>query len=52
LQKELALLAMSSKRAFPDLDDQTLAEAGDMQGIGGSYDDSELNTSVRATAAT
>jgi uncharacterized membrane protein len=39
LQKELALLATSSKRTFPDLDDQTLAESGDLQGIGGSYDD-------------
>ena len=38
LAKELALLAMSSKRTFPDLDDQTLAESGDLQGIGGSYD--------------
>lgn len=39
LQKELALLATSSKRTFPDLDDQALAESGDLQGIGGSYDD-------------
>jgi len=39
LQKELALLATSSKRTFPDLDDQTLAESGDLQGIGGSYDE-------------
>ena len=39
LQKELALLASSSKRTFPDLDDQTLAESGDLQGIGGSYED-------------
>ncbi len=38
LARELALLAMSSKRTFPDLDDQTLAESGDLQGIGGSYD--------------
>jgi len=38
LQKELALLTMSSKRSFPDLDDQNLAEAADLQGIGGSYD--------------
>jgi uncharacterized membrane protein len=36
LKKELALLGMSSKRAFPDLDDQMLAESGDLQGIGGS----------------
>src|SRR5262249_1964086 len=39
LQKELSLLATSSKRTFPDLDDQTLAESGDLQGIGGSYED-------------
>ena len=39
LQKELALLATSSKRTFPDLDDQNLAEFGDLQGIGGSYDE-------------
>ena len=39
LHKELALLATSSKRAFPDLPDQELAEAGDLQGIGGSYDE-------------
>ena len=48
LQKELALLTTSSKRSFPDLEDQNLAEAGDLQGIGGSYDeipehDSSLN---------
>jgi uncharacterized membrane protein len=41
LQKELALLTSSSKRTFQDLDDQTLAEASDLQGIGGSYDDVE-----------
>ena len=39
LQKELTLLASSSKRTFFDIDDQTLAETGDLQGIGGSYDD-------------
>ena len=39
LQKELALLTSSSKRSFPDLDDQNLAEAADLQGIGGSYDE-------------
>lgn len=44
LQKELALLTNMSKRAFADLDDQTLAEEGDLQGIGGSYDEmSEAN---------
>jgi len=39
LQKELALLGTSSKRAFPDLDDQMLAESGDLQGMGGSDDE-------------
>ncbi len=44
LQKELALLTNMSKRSFADLDDQTLAEEGDLQGIGGSYDEtSEAN---------
>jgi len=44
LNKELALLATSSKRAFLDLDDQELAESGDLQGIGGTYD--EVHDSV------
>jgi uncharacterized membrane protein len=39
LQRELALLNSSLKRVFPDLDDQRLAESGDLQGIGGSDDD-------------
>jgi uncharacterized membrane protein len=39
LQRELALLTTSSKRSFPDLDDQNLAEAADLQGIGGSYNE-------------
>ena len=39
LQNELAVLADMSRRAFPDLADQTLAEEGDLQGIGGSYDE-------------
>lgn len=38
LRKELGLLENSSKRTFPDLDDQTLAEVSDLQGIGGSRD--------------
>jgi uncharacterized membrane protein len=41
LQVEMALLASSTKRTFHDLADQTLAETGDLQGIGGSYDDFE-----------
>lgn len=39
LKTELLLLANSSKRTFQDVDDQVLAESGDLQGIGGSYDE-------------
>ncbi|HEX3145067.1 MAG TPA: DUF2254 domain-containing protein [Pyrinomonadaceae bacterium] len=39
LLRKLALLDTSRKRAFPDVDDQVLAEAGDLQGIGGSDDE-------------
>ena len=39
LCKELSLLTTSSKRTFPDLDDQALAESGDLQGLGGSNDE-------------
>jgi len=39
LQQELILLETSSKRTFPDLHDQALADSGDMQGIGGSYNE-------------
>ncbi len=35
LRLELSLLVSSSKRMFPDLDDQVLAETGDLQGMGG-----------------
>jgi len=43
LCKELSLLTTSSKRSFPDSDDQALADSGDLQGIGGGYDASEQN---------
>lgn len=36
LRRELELLESSSKRAFPDLEDQELAIVSDLQGIGGS----------------
>ena len=50
LFRELNLLGTSSKRAFPDVDDQVLAESGDMQGIGGSYDEIyEQDHDVRVT---
>lgn len=39
LRKEVALLVTASKRSFPDLADQHLAEAADLQGIGGSYEE-------------
>lgn len=38
LCKELVLLDNSSRRTFPDADDQTLAETCDLQGIGGGSD--------------
>jgi uncharacterized membrane protein len=42
LRRELSLLEMSSKRTFPDADDQILAGISDLQGIGGSLDDTRL----------
>jgi uncharacterized membrane protein len=39
LRRELALVEASSKRAFPDRDDQLLAEVSDLQGLGGSHTD-------------
>lgn len=36
LRRELDLLESSSKRTFPDADDQALAVVSDLQGIGGS----------------
>jgi uncharacterized membrane protein len=51
LERELALLATSSKRTFPDLADQTLAESGDLQGIGGSYDELNENKSHASGSA-
>lgn len=38
LRRELELLRQSSKRAFPDLDDQALADIGDLQGMGGVHE--------------
>jgi len=48
LEKEVALLGTLSRRAFPDLDDQELAESGDLQGIGGSYDDVDDHQQMNA----
>jgi uncharacterized membrane protein len=50
LRQELALLTTSSKRSFPDLADQNLAEAGDLQGIGGSYEELEEDQALRTKA--
>jgi len=44
LQKELALLATSAKAYFSGLDDQTLADSGDLR-HGGSYDDHAITLS-------
>jgi uncharacterized membrane protein len=52
LVKELRLLASSSKRMFPEPDDQTLAGTGDLQGMGGgSNSDSQPVQVESATAA-
>jgi uncharacterized membrane protein len=51
LQRELTLLGASLKRAFPDLEDQMLAESGDLQGIGGNDDDDELYEETKPAAA-
>lgn len=37
LKSELSLLSSSLKRNFPDIEDQNLAEAADLQGMGGSH---------------
>ena len=39
LRRELDLLHQSSKRAFPDMDDQVLADIGDLQGMGGVHEE-------------
>lgn len=39
LKQELKLLSSSSKRKFAEPDDQSLAEEGDLQGMGGGYQD-------------
>jgi len=48
LRRELSLLGTSSKRNFPDTDDQILAETSDSQGIGGGLVEREH---VRSTNA-
>jgi len=39
LRNELALLDAFAIRSFPDAYDQTLAEIGDLQGMGGTQDE-------------
>ena len=53
LHNELTLLVAASKRQFPDLDDQSLADISDLQGIGGSADESHWrdDSRVSSTAA-
>lgn len=51
LRKELRLLASSSKRMFPEPDDQSLADTSDLQGMGGSNTERQ-RTQVRPSATT
>jgi uncharacterized membrane protein len=51
LLKELALLDNTSRRAFPDAEDQTLAGMGDLQGIGGGHDGRPRERMTRAHLA-
>jgi uncharacterized membrane protein len=51
LHRELGLLKTSSKRMFPDPDDQLLAETSDLQGMGGSHDESGKRDRVQANGA-
>jgi hypothetical protein len=37
LRQELALLHRSVERFFPEPEDRLLADAGDLQGVGGKY---------------
>jgi uncharacterized membrane protein len=48
LRVELSLLESSSKRIFPDLNDQVLAEMGDLQGMGGGDKRRDQNISAIA----
>ncbi len=49
LHNELTLLVAASKREFPDLDDQTLAEISDLQGMGGSAADNRWRDDSRGS---
>jgi len=50
LQRELALLVSSSKRLFLDLEDQILAETGDLQGMGSGRDNQHKLESGQVSA--
>jgi hypothetical protein len=50
LRRELSLLGTSSKRNFPDTDDQILAETSDPQGMGGGLLEREHARSTNAVA--
>jgi hypothetical protein len=53
LEKQLRLLVASSQRIFLDIEDRTLAETGDLQGMGGGGHSErrvEANTSIRSVA--
>jgi len=51
LRRELTMLESSAKRTFPDLNDQTLAEISDLQGIGGSWSEYRLRDQVQTDRA-
>jgi hypothetical protein len=51
LRRELTILESSAKRTFPDLNDQTLAEISDLQGIGGSWSEYRLRGRVQTDRA-
>jgi uncharacterized membrane protein len=51
LYRELSLLEGSSKRTFPDLDDQMLAGISDLQGMGGSRSEHRQRGRVQTDGA-
>jgi uncharacterized membrane protein len=52
LQRELRMLEAATKRSFPDPDDQALAEGSDLQGMGGSQNDSWQSDPEQLAAST
>lgn len=51
LQRELSLLETSSKRVFPDAEDQALAKTGDLQGMGGAHDENHKQQKTQTGVA-